>query len=113
MTQITDEMLAHISARNGDLAKSIATYREVSAQLDALNAHPSQSIQVTVHVAGKNYSMRVIVQVLRAQLEADMAILARRIREAAAVPFDWVPVQPPMAYPTQATTTTEGTDHHV
>lgn len=112
MTQITDEMLAHIAARNGDLAKSIATYREVSAQLDALNAHPFPSIHVSVHVACKHYSMRVGVHVLRAQHEADLAILARRIREAAAVPFDWVPVQPPPAYPTQPATT-EGTDHHV
>lgn len=94
MTELNEELLDHIANRNGELARSIATYREVVAQLDALNAHPIPSIQVTVHVAGKHYTMRVIVQVLRAQHEADLAILARRIREAAAIPFDWLPQQP-------------------
>lgn len=98
MTVLSEDLLAHILSRNGDLARTLATYREVQAQLDALNAHELPSIQVTVHVAGKHYTMRVIVQVLRAQHEADLAILARRIREAAAVPFDWVP-QPPALEP--------------
>lgn len=94
MTELNEELLDHIANRNGELARSIATYREVVAQLAALNAHPIPSIQVTVHVAGKHYTMRVVVQVLRAQHEADLAILARRIREAAALPFDWLPSQP-------------------
>ena len=91
MTELSDDLLAHIASRNSDLARTIATYREVEAQLASLNAHPLPSIQVTVHVAGKHYTMRVVVQVLRAQHEADLAILARRIREAAALPFDWMP----------------------
>jgi len=55
MTVLSEDLLAHILSRNGDLARTLATYREVQAQLDALNAHELPSIQVTVHVAGKQH----------------------------------------------------------
>ena len=116
MPHLPDELFGQIAARTGEMSRLLATYRDVLSQLEALNAHALPSIQVTVHGAGKHYSMRVLVQVLRAQHEADIAILARRIREAAATPMDWMPMEvvapePPPASP-EYTPPTEGDVHH-
>jgi len=113
--EIPPDLLLRIASRHGELARLLATYRNLQARMVALTASGDQHVRISVHPAGhEQFSMPMRAGVIRAQVETELLSVARQITAAAATPFDWTPDL--VAVATQSfpppPSTTEGDDDH-